>query len=135
MDTIKYMVPRGTVKRIKTANAIGIQELELKPVTVIAAVEGQFEVIHKNSIPGIEMDLESAPLGWIYWKPGNDEQPGYASMRDFQRKMIEEVLRRQEINTPKQFIDDRSIQEPKSTSDIADAFNFFNKIYSENTKL
>lgn len=135
MDTIKYMVPRGTVKRIKTANAIGIQELELKPVTVIAAVEGQFEVIHKNSIPGIEMDLESAPLGWIYWKPGNDEQPGYASMRDFQRKMLEEVLRRQEINNPKQFISDRSIQEPKSTSDIADAFNFFNKIYNENTKL
>lgn len=135
MDTIKYMVPRGTVNRIKTANAIGIQELELKPVTVIAAVEGQFEVIHKNSIPGIEMDLESAPLGWIYWKPGNEEQPGYASMRDFQRKMIEEVLRRQEINNPKQFIADRSIQEPKSTSDIADAFNFFNKIYSDNTKL
>lgn len=135
MDTIKYMVPRGTINRIKTANAIGIQELELKPVTVIAAVEGQFEVIHKNSIPGIEMDLESAPLGWIYWKPGNEEQPGYASMRDRQRKMIEEVLRRQEINNPKQFIDDRSIQEPKSTSDIADAFNFFNKIYRDNTKL
>lgn len=135
MDTIKYMVPRGTVKRIKTANAIGIQELELKPVTVIAAVEGQFEVIHKNSIPGIEMDLESAPLGWIYWKPGNEEQPTFDSMKDFQRKMIEEVLRRQEINNPKQFIDDRSIQEPKSTSDIADAFNFFNKIYSDNTKL
>lgn len=135
MDTIKYMVPRGTVKRIKTANAIGIQELELKPITVIAVPEGQIEIIHKNSIPGIELDLEAAPLGWIYWKPGNDEQPGYASMRDYQRKMIEEVLRRQEINNPKQFIDDRSIQEPKSTSDIADAFNFFNKIYSENTKL
>ena len=135
MDTIKYMVPRGTVNRIKTANAIGLQELELKPVTFIAATEGQFEVIHMNSIPGIEMDLESAPLGWIYWKPGNEEQPGYASMRDFQRKMIEEVLRKQEINNPKQFIDDRSIQEPKSTSDIADAFNFFNKIYSDNTKL
>ena len=135
MDTIKYMVPRGTVKRIKTANAIGIQELELKPVTLIAAPEGQFEIIHKNSIPGIVMDLESAPLGWIYWKPGNKEQPGYASMRDFQRKMIEEVLRRQEINNPKQFIDDRSIQKPKSTSDITDAFNFFNKIYSNNTKL
>lgn len=134
MDTIKYMVPRGTVKRIKTANAIGIQELELKPVTLIAAVEGQFEVIHKNSIPGIELDLESAPLGWIYWKPGNEEQPGYTSMKDFQRKMIEEVLRRQEINNPEQFIADRSIQEPKSTSDIADAFNFFNKIYSDNTK-
>ncbi|WAK45134.1 hypothetical protein vBKpPHS106_26 [Klebsiella phage VB_KpP_HS106] len=130
MDTIKYMVPRGTVKRIKTANAIGIQELELKPVTVIAAVEGQFEVIHKNSIPGIEMDLESAPLGWIYWKPGNEEQPVYNSM-----KMLEEVLRRQEINNPKQFISDRSIREIKSTSDIADAFNFFNKIYSDNTKL
>ena len=135
MDTIKYMVPRGTVKRIKTANAIGIQELELKPITVIAVPEGQIEIIHKNSIPGIELDLESAPLGWIYWKPGNDEQPGYASMRDFQRKMIEEVLRKQEINNPKQFIDDRSIQEPKSTSDIADAFNFFNKVYSYNTKL
>lgn len=135
MDTIKYMVPKGTVNRIKTANAIGIQELELKPVTVIAAVEGQFEVIHKNSIPGIVMDLESAPLGWIYWKPGNEEQPGYTTMQDFQRKVIEEVLRRQEINNPKQFIDDRSIQEPKSTSDIADAFNFFNKIYSDNTKL
>lgn len=134
MDTIKYMVPRGTVKRIKTANAIGIQELELKPVTVIAAVEGQFEVIHKNSIPGIELDLESAPIGWIYWKPGNEEQPGYASIRDFQRKMIEEVLRKREINNPEQFIADRSIQEPKSTSDIADAFNFFNKIYSDNTK-
>lgn len=135
MDTIKYMVPRGTVKRIKTANAIGIQELELKPITVIAVPEGQIEIIHKNSIPGIELDLEAAPLGWIYWKPGNDGQPGYASMRDFQRKMIEEVLRRQEINNPKQFIDDRSIQEPKSTSDIADAFNFFNKMYSDNTKL
>ena len=135
MDTIKYMVPRGTVKRIKTANAIGIQELELKPVIFIAAREGQFEVIHKNSIPGIELDLESAPLGWIYWKPGNEEQPGYASMKDFQRQMIEEVLRRQEISNPKQFISDRSIQEPKSTSDIADAFSFFNKIYSENTKL
>ena len=135
MDTIKYVVPRGTVNRIKTANAIGIQELELKPIIFIAAREGQFEVIHKNSIPGIELDLESASLGWIYWKPGNEEQPGYASMRDFQRKMIEEVLRRQEINNPKQFIADRSIQEPKSTSDIADAFNFFNKIYSENTKL
>lgn len=135
MDTIKYVVPRGTVNRIKTANAIGIQELELKPVIFIAAREGQFEVIHKNSIPGIELDLESAPLGWIYWKPGNEEQPGYASMRDFQRQMIEEVLRRQEINNPKQFIADRSIQEPKSTSDIADAFNFFNKIYSDNTKL
>ena len=135
MDTIKYVVPRGTVNRIKTANAIGIQELELKPVTFIAAPEGQFEFIHKNSIPGIELDLESAPLGWIYWKPGNEAQPGYASIRDFQRKMIEEVLRRQEINNPKQFIADRSIQEPKSTSDIADAFSFFNKIYSENTKL
>lgn len=135
MDTIKYMVPRGTVNRIKTANAIGIQELELKPVTVIAAVEGQFEVIHKNSIPGIEMDLESAPLGWIYWKPGNEEQPGYTSMNEFQRKMLEEVLRKHEINNPKQFISDRSIQEPKSTSDIADAFSFFNKIYSDNTKL
>lgn len=135
MDTIKYVVPRGTVNRIKTANAIGIQELELKPVIFIAAPEGQFEVIHKNSIPGIELDLESAPLGWIYWKPGNEEQPGYASMRDFQRKMIEDVLRRQEITNLKQFIDDRSIQEPKSTSDITDAFNFFNKIYSENTKL
>lgn len=133
MDTIKYMVPRGTIKRIQTANAIGIQELELKPVTFIAAPEGQIEVIHKNSIPGIEMDLESAPLGWIYWKPGNEGQP--FSMREYQRKMIEDVLRRQEINNPKQFIDDRSIQEPKSTSDIADAFNFFNKIYSENTKL
>lgn len=135
MDTIKYIVPKGTVNRIKTANAIGIQELELKTVTFIAAPEGQFEVIHKNSIPGIVMDLESAPLGWIYWKPGNEEQPGYASVRDFQRKMIEEVLRRQEIDNPKQFISDRSIQEPKSTSDIADAFNFFNKIYSDNTKL
>lgn len=135
MDTIKYMVPRGTIKRIKTANAIGIQELELKPVTVIAAVEGQFEVIHKNSIPGIVMDLESAPLGWIYWKPSNEEQPGYTPMKDFQRKMIEEVLRRQEINIPKQFIDDRSIQEPKSTSDIADAIKFFHKVYSNNTKL
>lgn len=134
MDTIKYMVPRGTVKRIKTANAIGIQELELKPITLIAAPEGQFEIIHKNSIPGIEMDLESAPLGWIYWKPGNEEQPGYASVRDFQRKLIEEALRNQEINNPKQFIDDRSIQKPKSTSDIADAFNFFNKMYSDNTK-
>lgn len=135
METIKYMVPKGTIKRIKTANAIGIQELELKPVIFIAAPERQFEVIHKNSIPGIEMDLESAPLGWIYWKPGNEEQPGYNPMKDFQRKMIEDVLRRQEINNPKQFIADRSIQEPKSTSDIADAFNFFNKIYSENTKL
>lgn len=133
METIKYMVPKGTVNRIKTANAIGIQELELKPVTVIAAVEGQFEVIHKNSIPGIEMDLESAPLGWIYWKPGNELQP--LSMSEYQRKMIEDILRSQEINNPKQFIDDRSIQEPKSTSDITDAFNFFNKIYSDNTKL
>lgn len=131
MDTIKYMVPKGTVNRIKTANAIGIQELELKPVTVIAAVEGQFEVIHKNSIPGIEMDLESAPLGWIYWKPGNEEQ----LMKEYQRKMIEGILRKQQLPKPEQFINDRSIQKPKSTSDIADAFNFFNKIYSENTKL
>ena len=133
MKKIKYVVPRGTVNRIKTANAIGIQELELKPVTLIAAPEGHFEVIHKNSIPGIEMDLESAPLGWIYWKPGNELQP--LSMSEYQRKMIEDILRSQQINNPKQFIDDRSIQEPKSTSDIADAFNFFNKIYSENTKL
>lgn len=133
MDTIKYMVPRGTVNRIKTANAIGIQELELKPVTVIAAVEGQFEVIHKNSIPGIVMDLESAPLGWIYWKLDNEFKP--TSLGDIQRKMVEEILRKQEINNPKQFVSDRSIQEPKSTSDIADAFNFFNKIYSDNTKL
>lgn len=133
METVKYMVPRGTINRIKTANAIGIQELELKPVTVIAAVEGQFEVIHKNSIPGIVMDLESAPLGWIYWKPGNELQP--LSMSEYQRKVIEDILRSQQINNPKQFIDDRSIQEPKSTSDITDAFNFFNKIYSENTKL
>ena len=134
METIKYMVPRGTVKRIKTANAIGIQELELKPVTLIAAPEGQFEFIHKNSIPGIELDLESAPLGWIYWKPGNEKQAGYTSMHDFQRKMIEEVIRKQDINNPEQFISDRSIQEPKSTSDIADAFNFFDKIYRYNTK-
>ena len=131
MDTIKYMVPKGTINRIKTANAIGIQELELKPATVIAAVEGQFEVIHKNSIPGIEMDLESAPLGWIYWKPGNEEQ----LMEEYQRKMIEGILRKQQLPKPEQFINDRSIQKPKSTSDIADAFNFFNKIYSENTKL
>nr|DAH75808.1 MAG TPA: hypothetical protein [Caudoviricetes sp.] len=134
METIKYMVPRGTVKRIKTANAIGIQELELKTVTFIAAPEGQFEVIHKNSIPGIVMDLESAPLGWIYWKPGNEGQPTFDPMKDFQRKMIEEVLRRQEINNPKQFIADGSIQKPKSRSDIADALNFFNKVYSDNTK-
>lgn len=80
------------------------------------------------------MDLESAPLGWIYWKPGNEGQPDYTSVRDFQRKLIEEALRKQEINNPKQFIDDRSIQKPKSTSDIADAFNFLNKIYSDNTK-
>nr|DAK05701.1 MAG TPA: hypothetical protein [Caudoviricetes sp.] len=133
MDTIKYVVPRGTVNRIKTANAIGIQELELKPVIFIAAREGQFEVIHKNSIPGIELDLESAPLGWIYWKPDNEFKP--TSLGDIQRKMVEEILRKQEIKNPKQFIADRSIQEPKSTSDIADAFNFFNKIYSENTKL
>ena len=131
MDTIKYMVPRGTINRIKTANAIGIQELELKPITVIAVPEGQIEIIHKNSIPGIELDLEAAPLGWIYWKPGNDGQPGYASMRDFQRKMIEEVLRKQEVNNPKQFISDRSIQE---TGDITDAFNFFNKVYGSVTK-
>lgn len=134
MDTIKYVVPRGTVNRIKTANAIGIQELELKPVTLIAAPEGQFEVIHKNSIPGIVMDLESAPLGWIYWKPGNEEQPGYASMRDFQRKMIEEVMRQQKVPEPEQFINRQSTQSPPE-SDIADAFNFFNKIYSDNTKL
>lgn len=136
METIKYMVPKGTINRIKTANAIGIQELELKPVTVIAAVEGQFEVIHKNSIPGIEMDLESAPLGWIYWKPGNEEQPGYASMRDFQRKMIEDVLRSQKVSKPEQFINSvTDIQGTKNTSDIADAFKFFNKLYSDNTKL
>lgn len=134
MDTIKYMVPRGTVNRIKTANAIGIQELELKPVTVIAAVEGQFEVIHKNSIPGIEMDLESAPLGWIYWKPGNEEQPGFASMKEYQRKMIEGILRKQQLPKPEQFINDRSIQESKSTSDSTAAFNLFNKMYSDNTK-
>lgn len=133
MDTIKYMVPKGTIKRIQTANAIGIQELELKPITFIAAPEGQIEVIHKNSIPGIEMDLEAAPLGWIYWKPGNELQ--HFSMREYQRRMIEDILRSQKISKPEQFINDRSIQEPKSTSDIADAFNFFNKIYSDNTKL
>ena len=55
-------------------------------------------------------------------------------MKDYPRKMIQSELRRQEINNPKQFIDDRSIQKPKSTSDIADAFNFFNKMYSDNTK-
>lgn len=135
MDTIKYMVPRGTVKRIKTANAIGIQELELKPVTVIAAVEGQFEVIHKNSIPGIEMDLECAPLGWIYWKPGNEEQPDYASVQEYRRKMMEDILRSQQIPKPEQFINNQSIQGTKSESDIADALNFFNKVYSNNTKL
>lgn len=124
METIKYMVPRGTINRIKTANAIGIQELELKPVTFIAATEGQFEVIHMNSIPGITMDLEAAPIGWIRWKPGNEVRP--SSLGDIQRKLIEEVLRKQEIHNPKQFISDRSIQE---TTDIADAFNFYNKIY------
>lgn len=133
MVTIKYMVPRGTINRIQTANAIGLQELELKPVTVIAAIEGQFEAIHKNSIPGIEMDLEAAPLGWIRWKPGNEVKPDF--MRDHQRRMIEEILRRQEINTPKQFINDRSIQKTKSESDIADALNFFNTVYKSNTKL
>lgn len=133
MDTIKYVVPRGTVNRIKTANAIGIQELELKPVIFIAAREGQFEVIHKNSIPGIELDLESAPLGWIYWKPGNEFKP--TSLGDIQRKMVEEILRKQHVRKPEQFINDQGIQGTKSTSDITDAFNFFNKIYSENTKL
>lgn len=133
MVTIKYMVPRGTINRIQTANAIGLQELELKPVTFIAATEGQFEVIHMNSIPGIEMDLEAAPIGWIRWKPGNEVKLDF--MRDYQRRMIEEVLRRQEINNPKQFISDRSIQETKSESDIADALNFFNTVYKLNTKL
>lgn len=132
MDTVKYMVPRGTINRIQTANAIGLQELELKPITFIAAPEGQFEAIHKNSIPGIEMDLEAAPLGWIRWKPGNEVRPG--SLGDIQRKLIEEVLRKQEINNPKQFISDRSIQETKSESDIADALNFFNKVYGSVTK-
>ena len=132
MDTIKYMVPRGTVNRIKTANAIGIQELELKTVTFIAAPEGQFEVIHKNSIPGIEMDLESAPLGWIRWKPGNEHKPD--PMKDYQYKMIEEMMKKQEINNPKQFISDRSIQGTKSDSDMTDAFNLFNTLYSSNTK-
>lgn len=135
MDTIKYMVPRGTVKRIKTANAIGIQELELKPVTVIAAVEGQFEVIHKNSIPGIEMDLESAPLGWIYWKPGNEQHPGFNTMNEFQRRMMEEILRSQKISMPEQFINNQSTQGTKSETEIADAIKFFHKVYSNNTKL
>lgn len=89
MDTLKYMVPRGTINRIKTANAIGIQELELKPITFIAATEGQFEVIHMNSIPGIEMDLEAAPLGWIRWKPGNEFKP--MDMKSHQRKIIEDI--------------------------------------------
>lgn len=129
MVTVKYMVPRGTINRIQTANAIGLQELELKPITFIAAPEGQFEIIHKNSIPGIEMDLEAAPLGWIRWKPGNEVRPG--SLGDIQRKLIEEVLRKQEINNPKHFISDRSIQE---TGDIADAFNFYNKIYGLTSK-
>lgn len=132
MVTVKYMVPRGTINRIQTANAIGLQELELKPITFIAAPEGQFEFIHKNSIIGIEMDLDSAPLGWIRWKPGNEVSPD--SLGDIQRKLIEEVLRKQEINNPKQFISDRSIQETKSESDIADAFNFFNKVYGSVTK-
>lgn len=132
METVKYMVPRGTINRIQTANAIGLQELELKPITFIAAREGQFEAIHKNSIPGIEMDLEAAPLGWIRWKPGNEVRPG--SLGDIQRKLIEEVLRKQEINNPKQFISDRSIQGIKSESDVADALNFFNKVYGSVTK-
>lgn len=133
MVTIKYMVPRGTIKRIQMANAIGLQELELKPVTFIAVPEGQFEVIHENSIIGIEMDLESAPLGWIYWKPGNEHKPD--AMKDYQYKMIEEIMRKQEITNPKQFISDRSIQGTKSDSDIADALNFFNTLYRSNTKL
>lgn len=132
MDTIKYMVPRGTIRRIQTANAIGIQELELKPITFIAAPQGQFEVIHETSIPGIEMDLEAVALGWIRWKPGNDFKPD--TMKDYQYKMIEEILRKQEINNPKQFISDRSIQGTKSDSDITDALNFFNTLYSSNTK-
>lgn len=132
MDTIKYMVPRGTINRIKTANAIGVQELELKPVTFIAATEGQFEVIHMNSIPGIEMDLEAAPIGWIRWKPGNEFKP--TSMSDYQRRMIEDLIRSQKINNPKQFINNQSIQETKSESDIADALNFFNTLYSSNMK-
>lgn len=132
MDTVKYMVPRGTIKRIQVANAIGIQELELKPITFIAAPQGQFEVIHENSIPGIEMDLEAVALGWIYWKPGNEYKPD--DMKDYQYKMIEELMRKQEINNPKQFISDRSIQGTKSDSDMTDAFNFFNTLYSSNTK-
>lgn len=131
MDTIKYMVPRGTLNRIQTANAIGLQEMELKPVTFIAATEGQFEVIHMNSIPGIEMDLEAAPIGWIRWEPGNE---GLLLWSDLHHKIIEDVLRKQEMNTPKQFISDQSIQETKSESDIADALNFFNTLYNSNMK-
>lgn len=133
METVKYMVPRGTINRIKTANAIGIQELELKPVTFIAATEGQFEVIHMNSIPGITMDLEAAPIGWIRWKPGNEIRVD--SLGDIQRKLIEEVLRKQKVNNPKQFISDGStIQGIKSESDVNDALNFFNKVYGSVTK-
>ena len=49
--------------------------------------------------------------------------------------MLEGILRKQPLPKPEQYINNQSIQEPKSISDIADAFNFFNKIYSDNTKL
>lgn len=73
MDTIKYMVPRGTIKRIKATNAIGVKELELKPLTFVAIAEDKLEVIHSKSIYGIVLDMDAIELGWIRWEEGNPE--------------------------------------------------------------
>lgn len=73
MDTIKYLVPKGTIKRIKASNAIGVKELELKPFTFVAIAEDKLEIIHAKSIYGIALDLDAVELGWIRWVEGNPE--------------------------------------------------------------
>lgn len=73
MDTIKYLVPKGTIKRIKATNAIGVKELELKPFTFVAIAEDKLEIIHAKSIYGIALDLDAVELGWIRWVEGNPE--------------------------------------------------------------
>lgn len=142
METIKYMVPKGTINRIRTANAIGVQELELKPVILIAALEGQFEIIHSKSIPGILMDLDAAQIGWIRWKEGNIPQSelsqhqqnivkafmsngligtATAAQRAYEAQRQAELL--QKVLGPQ-----HSVQQNRS--DTADALAFFNMLNS-----
>lgn len=89
METIKYLVPKGTINRIKTAHAIGVKELELKPITFIALDYSLSEIIHAKSIPGILMDLDAAQVGWIRWKEGNFPIP---EMSRYQRELVETLL-------------------------------------------